>query len=267
MGTDRAPEDHSPQGVDWQIGFRFPKKGPPPDSSDPGRHGNDGTRGTAEGAETGPDTGCQGRTRREIDPDADLRLVARKRPHRSQSSPNKYNRMGAGSLAARIQYLANGRRLVPDQAVEVREIDRRETGGRFSQTLITYGVFTAAQDWVVRWAEGLDPHADGRPPRETALIWGLSEWHIGNWVRARRLFAAAREPKWSQHALSKWEARTLRAFPREIRFPSHSYETFAEYGETYGAFYFGSNWEGAQPRRSRTPLWPSPKARREPRRW
>jgi len=187
-----------------------------------------------------------------------LREVKRQRQRRTHGREN-YARLGAASLAAKIQLvMAPSDYAHPGLEVDVRVVDEREVErtGLGTAALRTYATVTDAPKATVEWAKAMDTWADGRPVREQAFLWGLTEWHQEQWVTARRLFAAAGEPKWSNAALRKWDASTLRTFPHEIDFPSRAYETFSAYGEAYGRFYFGGAWTEALPRGSRAPLWP-----------
>ena len=191
-------------------------------------------------------------------PEPATREVKRRRQRRACGREN-YARLGAASLAAKIQLvMAPSEYAHPELEVGVRVVGEREVQrtGLGTARLRTYATVTDARETAVEWAEAMDIWADGRPVREQAFLWGLTEWHQEQWVTARRLFAAAGEAKWSRAALRAWDASRLRTFPHEIEFPSRAYETFAEYGEAYGRFYFGGGWEDALPRESRAPLWP-----------
>jgi hypothetical protein len=190
-----------------------------------------------------------------------MRLVCKRRGDPSGARRTNYARLGAASLAARIQFVASpSGRVVPGQGADVRVTDTRDVKRRCGAALTTvtaktFGVFTDASETAVRWAKEIDIRHDERPVREVAFLWALQEQHERNWVKARRLFAAAAERRWSKHCLRKWSAKKLRAFPHEIEFPSGSYDSFDEYGERYGAFYFGGDWRKAQPRESRSQMW------------
>jgi hypothetical protein len=176
-----------------------------------------------------------------------MREVLRRRQRRAMGREN-YARLGAASLAARLQLvMPPADRVHPGQEVGMRVIEKREVRrhGLGTATLRTYGTFTSATPAAVRWADSLDTWADTRPVRERALLWALTEWHQEKWVAARRLFAAAGEPKWSRHALRKWDASSLRAFPHEIEFPSRAYDTFGDYETAMGRFYFSGAWNEA----------------------
>jgi hypothetical protein len=212
------------------------------------RHGSDARM--EEGGDEGRDE--DGR------PEPATREVKRRRQRRACGREN-YARLGAASLAAKIQLvMAPSEYAHPELEVGVRVVGEREVRrtGLGTARLRTYATVTDARETAVEWAEAMDIWADGRPVREQAFLWGLTEWHQEQWVTARRLFAAAGEPKWSRAALRAWDASTLRTFPHEIEFPSRAYETFAKYGEAYGRFYFGGAWQDALPRESRAPLWP-----------
>lgn len=193
--------------------------------------------------------------------DPDMRLVKKRRGDPSSARRTNYARMGAASLAARIQFVAPPAGFVaPGHRAEVRVVDTHEVKrkcGAVETTVTgkTFGVFTDASETAVRWAKEIDIRAEERPVREIAFLWALQEQHEENWVQARRLFAAAGEKRWSKYCLRKWDASQLRTFPHEIEFPSGAYASFAEYGEEYGSFYFGGKWRDARPRGSREMLW------------
>ena len=238
----KSREEESLHEVDWQLGLGLGK-------------GNGAKAG--EIPEEKSSSGCPPAKARTFDSGAEMRLIEKRRE--SPRGRRNYARMGAARLAAKIQLvMPPAGRVVPGRGVGVRIVSTREVPQPCgpTETRRTHGVFTSASPAAVEWARGLDRSAGGRPIRENAFLWALSEYHEGNVVGARRLFAAAREPKWSRHCLREWSARTLRTFPHEIEFPSVEYESFAQYGEQMGRFYYGSEWKQAQPRRSRRPLWP-----------
>ena len=239
---NREESADKPCEVDWQLGLGLER-------------GNGAKAGEIPEERSG--TGPQKATTRTNDSGGEMRLVEKRRE--SPGGRRNYARMGAARLAAKIQVvMPPSGRVVPGRGAEVRVVGTREVPQPCGppRSRRTHGVFTTASPTAVEWARGLDRSAGGRPIRENAFLWALSEYHEENLVGARRLFAAAREPKWSRHCLRKWSARTLRTFPHEIEFPSVEYESFAEYGEQMGAFYYGGTWKRARPRRSRWPLWP-----------
>lgn len=246
----KSGEEESPHEVDWQLGL--------------GLERGNGTK-AEEIPEQKSGTGPQKATPHTNDSGGEMRLVEKRRE--SPGGGRNYARMGAARLAAKIQLvMPPAGRVVPGRGSGVRIVSTREVPQPCgpTKTRRTHGVFTSASTAAVEWARGLDRSAGGRPIRENAFLWALSEYHEGNVVGARRLFAAAREPKWSRHCLREWGARTLRTFPHEIEFPSVEYESFAEYGEQMGRFYYGGEWKQARPRRSRWPLWPGAKVEEAP---
>jgi hypothetical protein len=271
--ADKSHKEESPHEVDWQLGLGLKEEpeqslhGESPGERPVNEEGSKG--GGRNGSYEGPDqaeshqeeSGSKGSqaTTRAGGSGAEMRLVQSRRDNPARAHRTNYARMGAATLAAKIQFvMPPSGQVTPALGAEVRIMDTREVKTRHGSSVTgrTFGVFTSASATVVEWAREVDRFDERRPVRENAFLWALTEFHEENWVQARRLFAAAGEPKWSRHCLHQWSARSLRTFPREIEFPSIEYESFAEYGEEMGAFYYGSRWKRARPRRSRRPLWP-----------
>ena len=270
----KSHEEESPHEVDWQLGLGLGEEaGQSLNGESPGEKPvseEESKGGRRNGScEESDQAGSHQEERSSEDPQkvrartgdsgTEMRLVQSRRDSPARVHRTNYTRMGAASLAAKIQFvMPPSGRVTPGLGAEVRIMDTREVethhGG--SMTGRTFGVFTSASETVVEWAREVDRFDERRPVRENAFLWALTEFHEENWVQARRRFAAAGEPKWSRHCLRKWSARSLRTFPQEIEFPSIEYESLAEYGEEMGAFYYGGKWKRARPRRSRRPLWP-----------
>jgi hypothetical protein len=117
-----------------------------------------------------------------------------------------------------------------------------------------WGLFTEAPDEVVEKARE-EKKKDWKDVEKKAEMWARQAMYMGNYVKARRLFAAVGMEEKSQEALQMWDETSRRAFEHEFGFPTKNpesgigYRSIEEYGETYGRFYFGKKWtEGRKER-------------------